>query len=71
LKSRQTLATPRITKHALLKYEYAMSTNVTKHRHVAAECDTVAVVFNYRENKKASIPDELRQRILDVEKTIS
>ena len=38
---------------------------------VAAEGDGLIVAFNYRENKKAIISDELKQRILDVEKTIS
>ncbi|MCX5846900.1 MAG: thioesterase family protein [Deltaproteobacteria bacterium] len=42
----------------------------TRHQKVAAEGDAVVVAFNYRENKKAPIPDALRQRILDVEKTI-
>lgn len=37
---------------------------------VAAEGDAVVVAFNYRENKKVPIPDAVRQRILDVEKTI-
>lgn len=42
----------------------------TMHQKVAAEGDAVVVAFNYRENKKVPIPDALRQRILDVEKTI-
>ena len=42
----------------------------TIHQKVAAEGDAVVVAFNYRENKKVPIPDALRQRILDVEKTI-
>ena len=42
----------------------------TKQQKIAAEGDAVVVAFNYRENKKALIPDELRQRILDVENTL-
>ncbi len=38
---------------------------------VAAEGDGLIVAFNYHENKKAIISDELRQRIIDVEKTVS
>jgi acyl-CoA thioester hydrolase len=38
---------------------------------VAAEGDGLIVAFNYRENKKATISDELKQRIQDVERTIS
>jgi len=34
---------------------------------VAAEGDGLIEAFNYRENKKAIIPDELKQRILDLE----
>jgi acyl-CoA thioester hydrolase len=43
----------------------------TRLQKVAAEGDGLIVAFNYRENKKAVISDELRQRILDVERTIS
>ena len=39
----------------------------TRHQQVAAEGDGWIVAFNYRENKKALIPEELRQRILDLE----
>ena len=38
---------------------------------VAAEGDGLIVAFNYRENKKATISDELKQRIQDIERTIS
>lgn len=37
---------------------------------VAAEGDGLIVAFNYRENRKAIIPDDLRQRINDLEKTV-
>jgi acyl-CoA thioester hydrolase len=43
----------------------------TRLKKMAAEGDGLIVAFNYRENKKAVISDELRQRILDVEKTVS
>lgn len=42
-----------------------------RHNKVAAEGDAVIVTFNYNEKEKVPMPDELRQRILDVEKTIS
>ena len=41
-----------------------------KHRKIAAEGDGVIVIFNYRENKKVRIPDDLRQRIVDLEGTV-
>jgi len=40
----------------------------TKHKKIAAEGDGVIVAFNYRENMKTLMPEELRQRILDIEK---
>jgi len=43
----------------------------TRLQKVAAEGDGLIVAFNYGENKKAIIPDELRQRIQDIESTIS
>jgi len=39
----------------------------TNHRKVAAEGDGLIVTLNYRESKKVQIPNELRQRILDLE----
>jgi len=39
----------------------------TKHRKIAAEGDSVIAAFNYRENKKAVVPEELKRRILDIE----
>ncbi len=41
-----------------------------KHKKVAASGEGMIVTFNYRENKKASIPDEIRNRILDLEKSV-
>jgi acyl-CoA thioester hydrolase len=43
----------------------------TKIQKVVAEGDGLIVAFNYRDNKKAIIPDELRQRIQQVEGTNS
>jgi acyl-CoA thioester hydrolase len=43
----------------------------TRLQKVAAEGDGLIVAFNYGENKKAIIPDELKQRILDLEKITS
>ncbi len=40
-----------------------------KHGKTAAEGDGLIVVFNYRENKKAVIPDELRWKIVALEQT--
>jgi acyl-CoA thioester hydrolase len=39
----------------------------TNHQKMAAEGDGLIVTFNYRENKKVPVPDELRQRILNLE----
>ena len=50
---------------------FVMKYAVVSHRlqTIAAEGDCLVVFFNYRENKKAPIPEELRQRILDMGKT--
>jgi len=40
-----------------------------KHDKTAAEGDGLIVVFNYRENTKAVIPDQLRQKIVALEMT--
>jgi acyl-CoA thioester hydrolase len=39
-----------------------------KHRKVAAEGDALVVMYNYREAKKTAIPEEIRERILTLEK---
>jgi acyl-CoA thioester hydrolase len=41
---------------------------VVSHRHkrIAAEGESVVVMYNYREGKKTPIPDALRQRLLAV-----
>lgn len=41
----------------------------TKHQKIAAEADGVIVTFNYRENKKVSVPEELRRLIMEIENT--
>jgi acyl-CoA thioester hydrolase len=41
----------------------------TKHQKVAAEADGVIVTFNYRENKKVPVPEELRRLIMEIENT--
>jgi acyl-CoA thioester hydrolase len=43
----------------------------TKHQKVAAEADCVIVTFNYRENKKVPVPDELRRLIIEIENTVT
>ena len=42
-----------------------------KHQKVAAEGVGLIVTFNYKENKKALIPSELKQRIEELEASIS
>lgn len=39
----------------------------TKHQKLAAEGDGVIVTFNYRENKKVIVPEELRLMIVKIE----
>jgi len=39
----------------------------TNHQKMAAEGDGLIVTFNDQENKKVPVPDELRQRILNLE----
>jgi acyl-CoA thioester hydrolase len=40
-----------------------------KHQRVAAEGDGVIVAFNYREGKKVTVPDVVKKRILEIEKS--
>ena len=40
-----------------------------KHQKVAAEGDGVIVTFNYREGKKVTVPEIVKQRISDIEKS--
>jgi acyl-CoA thioester hydrolase len=39
----------------------------TNHQKVGAEGDGLIVTLNYRDSKKVPVPEELRQRILDLE----
>jgi acyl-CoA thioester hydrolase len=41
----------------------------TKHQKVAAEGDGVLVTFNYREGKKVTVPEVVKQSIFDIEKS--
>jgi acyl-CoA thioester hydrolase len=40
-----------------------------KHQKVAAEGDAVIVTINYREGKKVTIPEVVKQRIIDIQKS--
>jgi acyl-CoA thioester hydrolase len=40
-----------------------------KHQKAAAEGDGVIVTFNYRQGKKVTVPEVVRQRILDIQKS--
>ena len=42
----------------------------TQHQKIAAEGSSVIAAFNYRENKKAVVPEELKQKVWDLEKTV-
>ena len=42
-----------------------------KHKNIAALGKGMLVSFNYHENKKAPIPDEIRTRITDLEKNVN
>jgi acyl-CoA thioester hydrolase len=42
-----------------------------KHQKVAAEGDGVIVTFNYRDGKKVTVPEVVRQKILDMEKSVT
>lgn len=41
-----------------------------KHQKVAAEGDGVIVTFNYREGRKVTVPEVIKQKILDIEKRV-
>jgi acyl-CoA thioester hydrolase len=45
---------------------------VVSHRHqkIAAEGESVVVMYDYRAGKKTTMPDEIRRRLLDMEKQI-
>jgi acyl-CoA thioester hydrolase len=42
-----------------------------KHKNIAALGEGMIVSFNYHENKKAPIPDEIRARITELEKNVN
>jgi acyl-CoA thioester hydrolase len=48
---------------------FVMEYSVVSHKHqkIAAEGEGVIVSFNYRENKKTPLPDEIKQRIAKLE----
>jgi len=41
-----------------------------RHRRIAAEGEGLIVVFDYRENRKAPVPDDLRNRIIGLERSV-
>jgi acyl-CoA thioester hydrolase len=42
----------------------------TRQQKIAAEGESVIVTFNYREGKKAAVPEVVRKGILDMEKSV-
>ena len=42
-----------------------------KHQKIAAEGSGLIVCFNYKENKKAPIPNEVKERIAEIEASIA
>jgi acyl-CoA thioester hydrolase len=54
----------------LAEDRFTMQYVVVSHRHgkIAAEGDGVIVIYDYRENRKTSMPDEIRQCLVDLEK---
>ena len=42
-----------------------------KSQAIAAEGESVVVSYNYRENKKTSLPEEMKQRILMLEQSVT
>ena len=56
--------------HAL-HYLILMKYVAVSHRHnrIAAEGDGVVVMYNYIEGKKTTIPEEIRRRIAELEKS--
>jgi len=53
-----------IGKHSFMMGYCVFSAN---HQKIAAEGEGLIVTFNYQENRKVPVPEELRQRILDLE----
>ncbi len=50
------------------KMKYAVVSH--KHKKIAALGEGVIVIFDYQKNKKAIIPNEIRKRIIDLEKSV-
>jgi len=50
------------------KMKYAVVSH--KHKKIAALGEGVIVTFDYQKNKKAIIPNEIRKRIIDLEKSV-
>ena len=42
-----------------------------KSQAIAAEGESVVVSYNYRENKKTLLPEEMKQRILVLEESVT
>ena len=55
--------------HDRFTMEYWMVSH--RHQKIAAEGDGVIVSFNYRENKKAPLPEEVKRRIEELEATVA
>jgi acyl-CoA thioester hydrolase len=66
----KVLAGVRITDIGQDRYTMHHAVFSSSHQRIAAEGDGVIVMFNYRENKKVPVSDELRRRILDLEGTV-
>lgn len=60
----------RVDVHAMKIDRFTMEYTVFSHKHnkVAASGEGVLVTFNYRKNQKVPIPDEIKKRILTLEK---
>ena len=59
--------------NAIEKDRFIMKYTVISHKFkkTAASGEGVLVTFDYQKNKKAFVPDEIRKRIIDLEKSIS
>lgn len=55
----------------VLEDRFSMKYAVVSHNHqrIAAEGDGVVVMYNYHEGKKTAIPEEIRKRIAELEKS--
>jgi len=57
---------------AMADQYFTMKYSVVSHKHqrLVAICDAKVVMFDYVNNKKASIPSEIRKTIIDLEKAV-